>query len=341
MPTIFCFDVAGSQRRQPAGHVSPAQGLGHIEPVFLGPAHQRMEGALADDRHLQAKLGMAVATGHDVRQLETRSDQGRQLATKLAGAGWVSPRIRRKAGGVHERPDDACLRGNVQLLPQPRAFPRVERHHDVRRRLRAGMECSLRHCTHGQGRAVTVALQVDEAPRGFDGDLGGWRIRQRASEAKRRHAGMDQARKALVQRPAEARLDEYICVREIRLRVVRNHTVLACAHRRPVQRLALVEWPHVAGITPGGRLDLDDLGAELSEDASRHFAPARGGVDDANAGERRRRHGSRGFVPMTPFSANAAISSVARPSTSDRTSELCWPRVGAGRSMSKGASPTR
>ena len=342
-------EFAGSQRRHPAPQVETANALRHIHVAFLHPAQQRVEGALADDAHLEAHLRQAVLARDDAGQPQLLFRRGMRLAAKLARGWRIGAGVGRKAGGVHQRPHHARLGRDVQVLAKPGTLALVEGDHRVRGRLSAGVERGLGHGAHRRRRAVGIALQADQSAGGLHRVFGGWRVRQRAGKAERRHGNMDQMREPGVEVAAAAGLQQHVGGVEMRLEVRVRHDHLPGVHACAV---GIVPWCAVAsGVRR--RLKLEHFRAEFRQGATSQRAPAIGGVDDADAGKRRLRfarrvgcrpfvgHGRRGLSPMTPSASRASISASLKFSSSLSTSRLSRPRVGATLSMSKGCSPTR
>ena len=318
----------------------------------LDPAQQGVEGALADDAHLEAHLHQAVLAGHDARQSQPHGSRRRvRLAAELACRRRVGAGVRRKAGGVHQRPHHAGLGRDVQMLAAAGAFALVEGDHRVGGGLSAGVERRLRHRAHRHRRAVRVALQAHQAASRFDGEVGGWRSGHRAGNAEGGDGDVDQMRERRAEVRRVAGFQEHVRVLEMRFEVVPGQRLLAGANA------GCVGVAHADGLRRGCRgVEPPHVGAELGQGAAGEFAPVPGRVDNADVGQRRcgvlgsvagcvgRHEGwgaSRGLSPITPSASRPSISASSRPSSSDSTSRLCWPRVGAVLSMSKGRSPSR
>ena len=156
------------------------------------------------------------------------------------------------------------------MLAQPRANPFVEGDDDVSGRLRPGVERSL-GVARGDRDAIRVALERNETSRGFDREVGGRCVCERARLAEGADGGVDERRVPLCARAgAESSrehvarfegLNQHIGVRcefeepfaTALLRDIEHETAFAQGHRCPVEGLSLVarafiEWGQPAGI---------------------------------------------------------------------------------------------
>ena len=271
---------------EPAVEIPATDALGDLFAVFLGPAHQLVQRPLAENGHLEAQDDMAVRARNDVGQLETRRDRCRPLSAVFARSGWIGTDIGRKTGRVHQRPHDGGLGGHVQVLAQTRGVPLVEGDGDVGGRLRPGVEGGLGHRPHGQGRAVGIALQPDQAAGGFHGQLRRRKIGGGAARSERGDRGVDDVREALGNALRAARFDEHVRVGEEGGRVRRHDAAFADPERGPVQGLVAGERRQRPALATAGRLDLDHLGAEFGEYAPGQFSPPGRGIDDADLRKR-------------------------------------------------------
>ena len=326
--------------RQPPTQVHATDVVGDRPAVRLHPAQQGIEAALAEDAHLETNLDQPVPALHVDGQVQPLRRIRSRLAAELAAARRVAAGIGREARRIHQRPDHTRLRRDIQMLSAAGAFALEQCDDRVCRGLRPRVERRLGHGTHRQRGAVGVALQVDQPAGSFDRHLRRGAGGQWSAETERRHRNMDQLRECLGQIAPPSRLDEHVRVAEERRQVVGHDAALARPDARPVKGFFTVERADVTGVAALGRLDLEDLGAEFGENSTGQVAPARGRVDDANAGEWRR-HARRGLVPMMPSASRSSISASVRCRSWLSTSRLCCPNVGAGRSMSNGSSPRR
>ena len=147
------------------------------------------------------------------------------------------------------------------------------------------MERGLRHRAHGYRWTIGVALQPHQPARRFNGHFRGRGVGKRSRGAEGGDGHVDEPRTFPKEVPAPPGFDKHIRIAEKRRWIVGDDTLLARAHARPIQRLVAIERTQAAGLATLGRLDLYDLGPEFGQHLAGEFAPARGGVDDADAVE--------------------------------------------------------
>ena len=284
-----CGDIQGAatQLGEPAVEAPPPNGRGHLGAFLFRPTQQVVQGAFAEDGHLEAQHRVAVRAAHDARQLEPFGHQGRAGAAQLAGAGGIGARVGGIAGGVHQRPHHGRLGGHVKVLADAGSVAPIEGNGDVRGGLRTGVERRLRHGAHRQRWTVWVALQPHQAAGGLHRELRGRRIGSGAVTTKRCDGSVDDVGKALRHTRRATGLDEHVRIVEERCGVFRHHAALADAERRPIERFAVLEGRQAAALASFRRLHLDHFRAQLRQDPARQLPPAAGGVDDANVVERR------------------------------------------------------
>ena len=195
------------------------------------------------------------------------------------------------------------------MLAASAAQPLEERNARVGRGLYARVERRLRQPDRNR-RTVAVALQTEQPARRLDHELGR-RDARRSVDAEGRHRDVDELRVELgqgvaaeaerVERARVERLDEHVGAAQERpepLPValperIEHDAALAERDGGPVERpvgialAAALEGRQAARRGARGRLDLDDLGAELREHPSRQLGPRRRGIDHADPVERR------------------------------------------------------
>ncbi len=136
---------------------------------------QPLEDAMESRHALSARgeRGDDVAVRAFEQGGEADAGQGlrRGPAPLLAGAGRVAAGVGREAGDVEGRPDNRRLGGYVEVLAEAGGLALVQGDNGIGRRLSAGVKRGL-GVAHRYRRPVAVALEAQEAARGFDGEVG-------------------------------------------------------------------------------------------------------------------------------------------------------------------------
>ena len=194
------------------------------------------------------------------------------------------------------------------MLAHTGAVALEQRDEGVGGRLRARVERRLR-VADGNGRAVAVTLQAGKAARGLNREVGRRRVCQRPVLPPRRHRYIDERgvedAHVVVPEPESVEvarrrgLDQHVGARDepaqrVAVTVggdIERDAAFAERDRGPVQRavrrviLAVRERGAPAAGVAAGRLDPDDLGAEVGEHAPGEHGELGREVDDADACE--------------------------------------------------------
>ena len=281
-----------------------------VERSLLGgPAHHARERAVPHVAQDQRHHGPSVGRLGDRRDAHPRRDLARRGSACGPGARWVAAGQRWGPRSRQQCPDHGRLHRRVEMLPQARTLAFVERDDRVRGGLRGAMERRLR-VSDRYRRAIAVALESQEPGRRLHGQIGGRRRRMRARLPERGDRDVEQARvdraqcfvsqAEAIHVPGLGGLHHDVRTRDQLLQSlaivgvidVEYDAALSQRHRGPEQRsvggvfATGDERGHPSRRRAPGRLDLDDLRAEVRQDATRQLAPGRGEIDHTDTVQR-------------------------------------------------------